>query len=155
MAADPEPAVIRPFDPPVMPWDRAHRGVDLAGQPGQVVLAALPGRVGFAGVIAGKPVVASVAPGDMVSAGDPLGHLVIVSSHCFPAACLHWGLRRGETYLDPLSLVGGGPVRLLPLWRDSPTDPLARPWVSALGAWPPLLQARLRTLTQARGCACW
>ena len=36
-------------------------------------------------------------------------------SHCFPRACLHWGWIRGETYLDPLRLVGGGPVRLLPL----------------------------------------
>ena len=25
---------------------------------------------------------------------------------CPVAACLHWGLRRGQTYLDPLSLLG-------------------------------------------------
>lgn len=37
-------------------------------------------------------------------------------SHCFPRACLHWGWLRGETYLDPLELVGAGPVRLVP-WQ--------------------------------------
>jgi hypothetical protein len=30
------------------------------------------------------------------------------------AACLHWGLRSGALYLDPLILLGLGPVRLLP-----------------------------------------
>jgi hypothetical protein len=28
--------------------------------------------------------------------------------------CLHWGLLRGATYLNPLTLVGAGPIRLLP-----------------------------------------
>ena len=45
------------------------------------------------------------------------------SSHCFPEACLHWGLLQGEAYLDPLSLVGGGPIRLLPL------DGAMLPWL--------------------------
>ena len=45
--------------------------------------------------------------------------------HCLPRACLHWGWLRGETYLDPLRLVGGGPVRLLPLWRRLPLRRLA------------------------------
>ena len=92
--------------------------------------AALPGRVGFVGTIAGRPVVTvdhgdtrttyepvsgSLSPGQRVAAGDVVGSLVVVGSHCFPAACLHWGWLREETYLDPLLLVGGGPVRLLPL----------------------------------------
>lgn len=36
--------------------------------------------------------------------------------------CLHWGWIRNidNVYLDPLRLVGAGPVRLLPLWRDLP-----------------------------------
>lgn len=59
--------------------------------------------------------------GDRVAAGDVVGRLEVVGSHCFPAACLHWGWLHGETYLDPLRLVGGGPVRLLPLWQGSPT----------------------------------
>lgn len=131
----PEPEVVAPFDPPADPWGEGHRGVDLSGRPGQPVLAALPGRVAFAGRIAGRgvvvvghgdtrttyePVTASVGVGDDVAAGTPLGHLEVVGSHCFPGACLHWGWLRGDTYLDPLRLVGGGPVRLLPLWRDRP-----------------------------------
>ncbi len=97
--------------------------------------AALPGRVAFTGRIAGRgvvtvdhgatrttyePVTASVAVGDRVAAGAVIGSLGVVGSHCFPRACLHWGWIRGETYLDPLDLVGAGPVRLLPLWRDVP-----------------------------------
>ncbi|WP_210648635.1 M23 family metallopeptidase [Nocardioides sp. SYSU D00065] len=146
---DPEPAVVRGFEPPANPYASGHRGVDLAGAPGQAVRAALPGTVGFAGSIGGKPVVtvlhggrrttyepvvASVERGRVVAAGDVLGRLVVTDGHCFPAACLHWGLLRGEEYLDPLSLVGSGPVRLLPLWRDEPV--LARlPWTPPLEHW--------------------
>ena len=54
---DPEPDVVRPFEPPPGPYAAGHRGADLAGRPGQPVLAALPGTVGFAGSIGGKPVV--------------------------------------------------------------------------------------------------
>ena len=34
-----------------------------------------------------------------------------------PGACLHWGVRRGAEYLDPLALVATGHVRLLP-WEE-------------------------------------
>lgn len=149
---DPQPAVVAGFDPPADPWGAGHRGVDLAGRPGQVVRAALAGRVAFAGTVAGKPVVtidhgptrttyepvvATVTTGDAVVAGAPIGRLAVLYGHCVPAACLHWGLRRGEVYLDPLTLVGGGPVRLLPLWRDdaAPVAPGASPrWVVGRGA---------------------
>ncbi|WP_374456481.1 M23 family metallopeptidase [Nocardioides sp.] len=149
----PEPEVVRGFEPPPHPWAAGHRGVDLAGRPGQVVLASLPGTVGFAGSIAGKPVVtvlhggrrttyepvvAVVERGQQVVAGDVLGRLTTSDSHCFPAACLHWGLIRGsgdsEEYLDPLTLVGSGPVRLLPLWRDDPAT-LRLPWTPPLDGW--------------------
>ncbi len=131
----PEPVVVERFDPPDQPWGAGHRGVDLAGRPGQVVRSALPGRVVFAGRIAGRgvvtvghgstrttyePVSARVQVGDEVAAGTPIGQLEQAGSHCFPRACLHWGWLRGEVYLDPLRLVGGGPVRLLPLWRALP-----------------------------------
>ncbi|WP_110181716.1 M23 family metallopeptidase [Nocardioides solisilvae] len=126
----PRPRVVAGFAPPVQRWQAGHRGVDLAGRPGQAVRAALAGRVSFAGRVAGKPsvvvdhgatrttyepVVALVSVGTEVSAGDRLGLLTLPFSHCHPAACLHWGLRRGTTYLDPLSLVARARVRLLPL----------------------------------------
>ena len=131
----PPPEVIAPFDPPDTPYGQGHRGVDLLGSPGQVVHAALPGTVTYAGALAGRgvvvvdhgatrttyePVAASVAVGTVVPAGAPIGTLQLPRSHCFPHACLHWGWIEGETYLDPLLLVGAGPVRLLPLWQDEP-----------------------------------
>ena len=150
---DPEPGVVRGFEPPPSPYASGHRGVDLAGAPGQAVLAALRGTVGFAGSIGGKPVVtvvhggrrttyepvvASVAVGQDVGAGEVLGRLTVTDSHCFPAACLHWGLIEGtgdaRVYLDPLTLVGGGPVRLLPLWRDEPVS-VRLPWTPLLERW--------------------
>ena len=36
----PQPAVLRKFDAPSPNWNRGHRGVDLAGEPGQPVSAA-------------------------------------------------------------------------------------------------------------------
>jgi murein DD-endopeptidase MepM/ murein hydrolase activator NlpD len=131
----PQPEVVRAFDPPDSPYGAGHRGVDLLGTVGQPVLAALPGTVSFAGLLAGRgvvvvdhgatrttyePVDATVSVGTVLAAGAPLGTLGLAGSHCFPRACLHWGWIRGETYLDPLRLVGAGPVRLLPLWRDEP-----------------------------------
>lgn len=131
---DPRPAVARGFDPPETRWGAGHRGVDLVGRPGQPVRAAAPGRVAFAGTLAGRgvvvvdhgatrttyePVSAVVAVGDPVAAGVMLGRLQTFGSHCFPSACLHWGLIEGRKhYLDPLTLAGAGPVRLLPLDGD-------------------------------------
>lgn len=135
----PAPEVVRGFDPPGAPWDPGHRGVDLAGAVGEAVRAALAGRVTFAGTIAGRgvvvvdhgstrttyePVSALVRVGDQVAAGQPIGSLRLAGSHCFPSACLHWGWRRGPTYLDPLLLVGGGPIVLLPLTGQPAVTPL-------------------------------
>lgn len=124
------PAVTRPFDPPAHPWLAGHRGVDLGAPPLAVVRSAGPGTVLFAGPIAGRgvvsiahagglrttyePVTASVSVGDVVARGDPIGRLEAGHPGCETAACLHWGLRRGSLYLDPLALLGLGRVRLLP-----------------------------------------
>jgi murein DD-endopeptidase MepM/ murein hydrolase activator NlpD len=125
-----DPAVTRPFDRLPSPYAAGHRGVDLAGAPGQPVLAAGAGVVAFAGLVAGRPVVSvqhadglrttyepvqpSVAAGQPVARGTPLGMLVAGHAGCPGGACLHWGLRRGTAYLDPLSLLRPPRVRLLP-----------------------------------------
>lgn len=122
--------VTRRFDPPARRWLPGHRGVDLAASPEAVVVAAGPGVVRFAGQVAGRPVVSidhpdglrttyepvhpTVVAGDVVRAGDPIGVLAPTHAGCPVAACLHWGVRRGTVYLDPLGLLGLGPVRLLP-----------------------------------------
>jgi murein DD-endopeptidase MepM/ murein hydrolase activator NlpD len=180
----PPPAVVRGFDPPAVVWGSGHRGVDLLGGFGQAVHAALAGRVSFAGRLAGRgvvvvdhgetrttyePVSASVEVGARVEAGAVLGLLALAGSHCLPRACLHWGWRRGETYLDPMGLVGARPVRLLPLWRDQPVDLTSATMATTgrvAGPTPPTFAyasvlARLARLAraptdmaQARGCAC-
>lgn len=122
--------VLRRFEAPPHQYGRGHRGVDLGGHDEQSVLAAGAGVVVFAGMVAGRPVVSidhpnglrttyepvavAVTAGQLVARGDPIGTLRAGHPGCHVAACLHWGLRRGEQYLDPLRLLSTGPVRLLP-----------------------------------------
>lgn len=166
---DPRPVVVATFDPPDDPWGAGHRGVDLAGRIGQPVRSALPGEVAFAGRIAGKPVVTvshgdtrttyepvvgTLGVGTRVAAGDVIGVLDLPASHCFPRACLHWGWRRGDTYLDPLALVGGGPVRLLPLWRDDPAPSGGwRPPVHPYATWSALVSGGAGLVGRSAGAA--
>ncbi|MBQ0991648.1 peptidoglycan DD-metalloendopeptidase family protein [Micromonospora sp. H61] len=128
---DGPPRPMRRFDRPPRPWLPGHRGVDLAAPAGAVIRSAGPGTVLFAGLVAGRPVVTvghadglrtthepvqpAVRPGQPVTAGAPLGELLPGHPGCPAEACLHWGLRRGDEYLDPLALLGLGPVRLLPV----------------------------------------
>lgn len=128
---DGAPTVTRPFQPPPERWLPGHRGVDLAGTPGMVVRASGAGVVDFAGMVAGRGVVSinhpgglrttyepltpSVVAGQAVAVGDPIGVLVAGHAGCAGPVCLHWGLRSGDMYLNPLSLLGIARVRLLPL----------------------------------------
>jgi murein DD-endopeptidase MepM/ murein hydrolase activator NlpD len=130
------PFVVRRFDPPPRPWLAGHRGVDLSGAPSAVVRAAGAGTVVYAGGIAGRgvvsvahpgglrttyePVTSTLHAGDAVRAGAVLGRLDTGHPGCPAAACLHWGLRQGDRYLDPLALLGLGRVRLLPLAPSTP-----------------------------------
>ena len=120
--------VVRAFEPPRSRYGPGHRGVDLAAAVGAPVLAAGAGRVSYAGLLAGRgvvvvvhgqlrttyePVAASVRVGQAVDAGAVLGRLT-AGGHC-SSGCLHWGLLRGEVYLDPMQLLHRGPSRLLPV----------------------------------------
>lgn len=129
------PVVTRAFDAPRPDWQRGHRGVDLAGAPGQPVYAAGRGTVVFAGLLAGRPVVsvdhpgglrtsyepveAVVRPGQLVDSGSPLGRLTAGHPGCPAAACLHWGAMWGPAqradYVDPVGLLESTPIRLKPL----------------------------------------
>jgi murein DD-endopeptidase MepM/ murein hydrolase activator NlpD len=129
----PPPAVLHRFEVGPQPWSPGHRGVDLAATAGRPVLAPADGVVAFAGVVAGRGVLVVDHPGGLRSSFEPVsGWLPAGSavrrgdrvallgppglSHCAPAACLHWGVRRGEQYLDPLALLGLlPPIVLLPL----------------------------------------
>lgn len=126
--------VERPFAAPPGPYAPGHRGVDLLATPGQTVVAPAPGVVRVAGRVAGKAVVSIEHPhringvvgwrttyegvdarllvGQRVDAGDALG-VVVAHPH---SRGIHWGLKNGRVYADPLLLLRR-PVILKPL-RD-------------------------------------
>jgi len=67
-----------------------------------------------------EPVTATVARGTRVARGALVGavqeDVATSASHC-AQVCVHWGVRRGETYVDPLGLLGvRPPIVLLPLF---------------------------------------
>ncbi|MET3809717.1 M23 family metallopeptidase [Arthrobacter sp. UYEF3] len=127
----PRPAVLRGFDPPDRPWLSGHRGVDLrAAYDGAPVTSPAPGRVSFAGVVVDRPVLtvdhgdglrssfepveSALRPGDAVARGSVLGRAL--PGHCGGTPCVHWGVRRGDEYLNPLAFVMDlRPSVLLPL----------------------------------------
>ena len=131
----PRPAVVRTFDAPAPDWNRGHRGVDLAGKPGQPVYAAGAGTVVYAGLLAGRrvvslahpgglhtsyePIQAGVRVGQLLTAGTVIGELLAGHPGCPSAACLHWGAMWGPAaradYVDPLGLLASTPIRLKPL----------------------------------------
>lgn len=108
----PRPDVVREFDAPSPDWQPGHRGVDLAGAPGQSVYAAAGGTVVFAGELAGRPLVSIAHPGGLrtsyepveavvragqrVAAGTAIGALRPGHSGCPASACLHWGAMWGR-----------------------------------------------------------
>lgn len=135
LAPLPEPLrVLRGFDPPATQYGPGHLGVDLRAAPRETVRTAGAGVVRFAGPVAGRgvvvvahaagisteyePVRATIPAGTAVRAGQVIGVLRGRHAGC-PGSCLHWGARRGTTYINPLDLLRPlGPVVLLP-WADA------------------------------------
>ena len=122
------------FNPPAKPWLSGHRGLDLAARAGDSVMAAGSGVVTFSGQLAERgvvvishgsirttyePVKATVSVGEYVQVTDTIGPLQAGASHCSrnkQVTCLHWGLRQGEKYLNPIWLLNPR-VRLKPIPR--------------------------------------
>lgn len=128
--------VVDRFRPPATPYGPGNRGWEYATAPGSPVVAVADGVVTFAGPVGGSLAVTLrhadglrtsctflatvvVAEGATVRAGAPIGTT---------GPRLHFGVRRGDTYLDPALLFapagsGGsapeGPprVRLVPARR--------------------------------------
>ncbi|MDZ4179210.1 MAG: peptidoglycan DD-metalloendopeptidase family protein [Coriobacteriia bacterium] len=104
-----------------------HRGVDLASDPGDTVLAPFAGRVSFAGRVPaegggtcgavtiefgdGLKVTClplddvRVAAGTPVESGSVIGLLAASGDRSSSQPHLHIGVRRGDTYLDPMSFL--------------------------------------------------
>jgi murein DD-endopeptidase MepM/ murein hydrolase activator NlpD len=127
---NPAPTVLRHFAVGPHPWSPGHRGVDLAADAGQQVLASGAGVVRFAGRVAGigvvvvdhggglrttyEPVDATIGVGSRTVAGTRVGTVGAWPGHC-AGSCLHWGAIRAGSYIDPLALLGLVPPVLLPL----------------------------------------
>jgi len=130
-------AVVLPFDAPTSRFGPGHRGVTLAAPPGSSVRAAGDGVVTFAGPVAHRlhvvvrhsnglrtsySYVASIAV--TVGARVRRGDVIATSS----GTSVHFGLRRGDRYLDPMLLFAphdvSDMIRLVPDGA-TPTSPLA------------------------------
>ena len=127
---EPLPAVRRSFDPPASKYGRGHRGVDMDARVGQSVHAVDAGTVTPSGMGAGRGTVTLRHAGGLESTYEPLEERVATGalvpsgavigtiggpSHCTGRPCLHLGARLGEDYLDPMLLLGGVRIVLLPL----------------------------------------
>ncbi|MCP1413235.1 M23 family metallopeptidase [Paenarthrobacter sp. A20] len=129
----PKPSVLRTFGPPDKPWLSGHRGVDIGpASDGGPVTAPSDGVVTFSGIVVDRavitidqgnglrssfePVASGLKQGDAVVKGQVIGTLEPGPGHCGSTTCLHWGVRRGDDYVNPLGFVEDmRPSILLPL----------------------------------------
>lgn len=137
--------VVRAFAEPAAAYRAGHRGVDLAAAPGTPVRVAGAGTVTFAGDVAGALHVVvthrnglrtsysfladvSVTEGDVVTTATVVGHAGGTDADSdHGIGVVHFGLRVGERYLDPMALFHARDLR--DLVRLIPADgPLAESW---------------------------
>jgi hypothetical protein len=158
--------VVRPFDPPTTRYGPGHVGVDFAATPGTPVRAAGAGTVEFAGAVGRSLHVVIAHDGTdlrttysflatirvrvrgRVEAGAVLG-TTGGTGDGHDGTVLHFGLRRDDTYLDPMQLFGppdlAGRVHLAPV-REAPRPLVLAPcggWVDGACRW-----ARARELRE-------
>jgi murein DD-endopeptidase MepM/ murein hydrolase activator NlpD len=119
--------VAKPFDLPKEPWLAGHRGIDLKTAADGSVFAPADGQISYVGWIVDRnvvvidhgglrstlePVETQLTVGCRVSKGELIGQISTQgAAHC--DLCLHWGVRRGQDYLDPALLVDPRPRAIL------------------------------------------
>ncbi len=102
---------------------------------GAPVISPAAGTVSFVGIVVDRPVItidhgnglrssfepvaSALTAGSAVAEGDVLGY--VRTGHCGPAPpCLHWGVRQGDDYVNPLAFVTDlRPSVLLPPLADT------------------------------------
>jgi murein DD-endopeptidase MepM/ murein hydrolase activator NlpD len=118
--------VVDHFRPPACQWCPGNRGLTYAVPAGTEVRAAASGTVTFSGTVAGTFYVVvrhadglRATYGQLAGSGLRAGDVVVAGSIVGPSTSgLHFGLRRGDEYLDPEPLLG----RLVDRARLVPTD---------------------------------
>lgn len=106
--------IVEPYDAPACAYCPGHRGVEYGTLPGAAVRAVAPGVVTFAGVVVGTRYVVVLHPdgisatyGNLASARPAAGDQVSVGEIVGTSGGrLYFGLRRGDTYLDPAGYLG-------------------------------------------------
>ena len=118
--------VIDTFRPPAHIGGRGNRGLEYATRPGSAVRAAAPGRVTFAGRVAGGLHVTVSHPDGVRTSYSFLGSIAVRASQRVTSGqllgtsgvSLHFGARIGEAYVDPAVLLGSArTARLVPVTR--------------------------------------
>jgi hypothetical protein len=120
--------VLDPFRPPTSRFGPGNRGLEYATAPGTPVAVVADGKVTFAGSVAGslhvtvlhddgvRTTYSFLARVDVVAGQRVQQHDVVGTT----AGSLHLGARRGDSYFDPASLFGSGPVRVRLVPFDEP-----------------------------------
>jgi murein DD-endopeptidase MepM/ murein hydrolase activator NlpD len=117
----------RPYEAPAHRYGSGHRGVDLHPVGSEDVRAPAGGTIAFAGLVAGRgvltidhgaglvttlePIDSSLRPGQPVQRAELLG-TVALGGHAAPGD-IHFGVRLGGEYINPLLLLGGVPRAVL------------------------------------------
>ena len=126
--------IIERFRPPACTWCSGNRGIDYATPPGAPVRASAAGVVTFSGSVAGdRFVVVAHADGLRTTYGYLATAVVVAGDRVVPRQLLgtaggplHFGVRRGDVYLDPELLFTAERLvaRLVPLDGDRRSHPV-------------------------------
>lgn len=127
-------SVATPYRAPAHAFGAGHRGIDLASAQGVIVRAPADGAIAFRGTVVDRPLItiahpggyvstfepvsSTLAPGDLVSAGDEIG-TVAAGGHTMLGA-LHLGVRLDGAYINPMLLFGPVPRAVLLPCCDAP-----------------------------------
>jgi len=109
-----EVPIVDPFRPPTCVWCPGNRGIEFGPTLGHDVLAASAGTVSFSGRVAGVLYVVLQHPdGTRTTYGGLLAterwrgeHVALGETVGTGGFTLHFGLRRGDDYLDPTPMLG-------------------------------------------------